>query len=110
MTYEEFAKFGLQLPGTEEVTGKGGPCVNRDGRGMFWLKKWELLCIHTDWENHDRLLDEHPDVIYKTPHFDEYPAVHAHLDRLSPELARELVQIAWDFAPNKIHYRRRPKV
>lgn len=109
MTYDEFVAIALTLPGTTEVVGKGGPSVNRDGRGMFWLKKWELLCIHTDWENHDRLLDSYPDVIYKTPHFEGYPAVHAHLENLTLELAEELVRIAWDFAPGKITYRRKPK-
>ncbi len=109
MTYEDFVKIALEHPGTEEVVGKSGPAVNRDGRGMFWLKKWELLCIHTDWENHDRLLDEHPEVIYKTPHFEGYPAVHAHLEDLTPDLARELIQIAWTVAPEKIKYRRQPK-
>lgn len=110
MTYDDFVQIALELPGTEEVAGKGGPGVNREGRGMFWLKKWELLCIHVDWDSHDRLLEEHPTVIYKTPHFDSYPAVHAHLDLLSPELAKELVDLSWQVAPNKIKYRKQPKV
>ena len=75
---------------------------------MFWLKKWELLCVKVDWVNHDRLLDEHPDVIYKTPHFHTYPAIHARLDMLTPELAKELIQICWDDAPNKVKYRKGP--
>lgn len=109
MTYDDFVKLALELPDTTEVVGKGGPGVNRGERGMFWLKKWELLCIHVDWDSYDRLMATHPDVVYTTPHFNGYPAVHAHLEILSPDLARELIQISWNVAPNKIKYRRQPK-
>jgi hypothetical protein len=110
MTYDEFAQIALELPETTEATEKNGPNVSRNSRSMFWLKKWELLCVKVDWESHDRLLDEHPQVIFKTPHFDSYPAVHAHLDMLSDELARELIGICWSDAPNKVKFRRQPKV
>lgn len=106
MTYDDFVRFALELPDTSETVGKGGPGVNRADRAMFWLKKWELLCIRVSWDVHDRLLDEHPTVIYKTPHFDTYPAVHADLDLLDEPLARELVRIAWEAAPEKIKYRK----
>ena len=109
VTYDEFVEIALDLPGSTEEVGKSGPSVNRDGRSMFWLKKWELLCVKVDWVSHDRLLDEHPEVIYKTPHFDSYPAVHAHLDLLSEALAKELVSLSWNDAPNKVKFRRQPK-
>ena len=109
MTYDDLVKLALELPNAKVVVGKGGPGVNHRDRCMFWLKKWELLCIHVDWENHDRLLADHPGVVYKTPHFEEYPAVHAHLEKLSPDLARVLIKEAWTVAPNKIHFRRKPK-
>ncbi|MEI7985986.1 MAG: hypothetical protein WCI55_10185 [Armatimonadota bacterium] len=108
MTYDEFVKIALELPGTTEEVGKSGPSVNRDGRSMFWLKKWELLCVKVDWKSHDRLLDEHPEVIYTTPHFHTYPAVHANLDLLTTELARDLIRISWDDAHCKVKFRKTP--
>lgn len=109
MTYEEFVKIALELPETVEAVEKNGPSVSRAGQSMFWLKKWELLCVKVNWVEHERLLDAHPTVIYKTPHFDSYPAVHAHLDLLGEELARELIGLCWEDAPNKVKYRRQPK-
>ncbi len=108
VTYDEFVEVALKLPGTSESVSKQGPSVNRDGKSMFWLKKWELLCVKVDWENHDRLLEERPGVIYKTPHFDSYPAVHANLDLLSTELASELIRICWDDAHYKVKFRKAP--
>ncbi len=109
MTYDEFVKIALEMPDTKESISRDNLGVNREGKGMFWLKKGELLCVKVDWENHDRLLEEYPGVIYKTPHFDSYPAVHANLDLLSTELARELIRICWDDAHYKVKFRRQPK-
>ena len=75
---------------------------------MFWLKKWELLALKLDWDNLDRLLGEYPAVLYKTQHFDSYRALHAHLGLLPTELAKELVQLSWADAPNKVKFRRGP--
>ena len=89
--------------------GTSGPCLNRDGKSMFWLKKGVLLCVKVDWESHDRLLEKYPTILYKTPHFDSYPALHADLDLLNHELAKELIQLSWDDAPNKVKFRKLPK-
>jgi len=110
MTYDDFVQIALQLPETKEVLGQGNLGVNREDKGMFWLKKGVLLCIKIDWENHDRLLGEHPEVLYKTPHFDGYPAFHANLDLLSNDLAEEVLKVCWEDAPNKVKFRRKPKV
>ena len=109
VTYDKFVKIALELPGTTESVSKQGPSVSRDGKSMFWLKNGELLCVKLDWENHDQLLEGHPGVIYKTPHFDSYPAVHANLDLLTEDLAKELIGICWDGAHCKVKYRRQPK-
>ena len=76
---------------------------------MFWLKKWELLCIKMSWDEIDEKLERYPEVLYTTPHFNGYPALHANLDILTPELATELIQFSWADAPNKVQFRRQPK-
>ena len=108
MTYDEFVKIALALPETREAGGESGHAVSREGRSMFWLKKWRLLCVKVDWENHDALLARHPGALYKTPHFDSYPAVHANLDLLTDALAEELIRLSWLDAPSKVKFRRRP--
>ena len=109
MTYDDFVNIALALPGTEEAIGTSGPCLNRSGQSMFWLKKWELLCIKMSWDEIDEKLERYPEVLYTTPHFNGYPALHANLDILTPELATELIQFSWADAPNKVQFRRQPK-
>jgi len=109
MTYDEFMEIALRLPDTSEAVGHGNLGVNREDKCMFWLKKGVLLCIKIDWENHDRLLEKYPGVLYKTPHFDGYPAFHANLDLLTEAVAEEVLKVAWDDGPNKVHFRRKPK-
>ncbi len=109
MTYDDFVNIALTLPGTAEAMGTSGPSFSRDGQSMFWLKKGVLLCIKMSWDEIDDKLDRYPDVLYTTPHFNDYPALHANLELLSPELARELIQASWDDAPAKVKFRRGPK-
>ena len=109
MTYEEFVAIAGELPGVTEEPRKDGSSVNRDGQSMFWLKKWELLCIKLSWDEIHAKLENYPDVLYTTPHFNGYPAIHANLDLLSPELALEIIKLSWDDAPNKVKFRRGPK-
>jgi hypothetical protein len=109
MTYDDFVQIALELPEVKEAVERDNLSVNRDGKGMFWLKKGVLLCIKMAWEDHDRMLETYPDILYKTPHFETYPALHANLDLLSPSLAKELVQRSWNDAPNKVKFRRQPK-
>ena len=109
MTYEDFVAIAIELSGVEETPRKDGSSVTRDERSMFWLKKWELLCIKMNWDVLDEMLEKYPTILYKTPHFDSYPALHAHLDLLSPELANELIRFSWEDAPNKVKFRKLPK-
>ena len=109
MTYEDFVEIALKLPGVVETPGKDGSGVTREGQSMFWLKKWTLLCIKLSWDQIDEKLEMYPEVLYTTPHFNGYPAIHANLDLLTPELAKEIIQMSWDDAPNKVKFRRQPK-
>lgn len=102
MTYDDLVARALALPGTEEEPYYGGASVKREGRWMFSLKKdGETIALKLDWDAHDRLLATHPDAIFKTPHYDGYPAFLVRLDPLTPALADELVAAAWEDAPQK---------
>ena len=109
MTYDEFVNIALERPDTKESVERDNLSVNRAGKSMFWLKKGELLCIKLNWSIHDLMLAKYPKVLYKTPHFDGYPALHANLELLTTELAKELVSHSWEDAPNKVKFRRQPK-
>jgi hypothetical protein len=109
VTYDEFVEIALKLPDTAETVNRDNLGVDRNGKGMFWLKKGVLLCIKLNWDIHDQMLTNHHDVLYKTPHFEGYPALHANLDLLTQELAKELVTLSYEDAPNKVKFRRQPK-
>jgi hypothetical protein len=99
--YDDVVAVALGLPDTEESLSYGEPAVKRAGRFMFGLKKdGETFSIKMDWDTHDRLLEAHPDVFFKTPHYDRYPAFLVRLDRLTKRLAKELLQASWEDAAN----------
>ncbi len=102
MTYDVLVELALALPDVVEEPYYGGPSVKRGKRWMFSLKdEGASVAIKLDWEDHDRLLKAHPSVIYKTPHYEGYPAFLVRLDTLTLELARELVELSWEDAPKK---------
>ncbi len=101
MNYNEMIALALELPEVEESTSYGDPAIKRKGRLMFAFKdKGDTLAIKLDWETHDRLLSELPEIFYKTPHYDGWPWLLVRLELLGPELARDIVTASWEDAPN----------
>ncbi len=107
MSYEEFVELALALPDVEEVVGGRELSVQRENRWMFTLKKdGETIALKLDWPTHDRLLESRSDALFKTPHYEGYPAFLVRLPVLDPPLARELLRASWDDAPLKATKRR----
>ena len=102
MTYDDLVERALVLPDTREDLHYGGTSVMRGDRWMLSLKKdGETIVLKLDWESHDRLLATHPETIFKTPHYEGYPAFLVRLDLLTPDLAEELIRLSWEDAPQK---------
>lgn len=102
MTYEQVVAIALELPDVGEALMYGKPAVKRAGRFMLAPgREPGTIAVKVDWETHDRLLDERPDVFFKTPHYEGWPGFLARLDPLDEELARELAAAAWEDAPKK---------
>jgi hypothetical protein len=100
MTYDDIIKIGTAKPDVIDTMTWGTPGLKRKKRFMLRLKEdGESIAVRLDWETHDRLLVSHPVVLFKTPHYDGYPAVLARLDMLTPALAQELIDASWEFAP-----------
>ncbi len=56
----------------------------------------ETLVVRVvDLEDKEALLRSDPDVFFTTPHYDGYPYVLIHLDRVDPEELAELIEEAW---------------
>ncbi|MCB0826196.1 MAG: hypothetical protein KDC26_08395 [Armatimonadetes bacterium] len=102
MTVEEFFAIALELADTEESTHYGHPAIKRKGRAFLGSRnEGTTVSTKLDWENRDRLLIEHPEHCVITPHFYGWPWLLVKLEGLPEELAREVIGLAWENAPNK---------
>ena len=100
MTYDDVVRVGLELPEVEDTMSYRTPALKRKGRFMLRLKEdGATIAVKLDWETHDRLLAESPNVYFKTPHYDGYPALLARLELLDEAEARAMVSASWKDAP-----------
>jgi len=102
MEFAEVIAIALGLPGVEELPFYGSPAWKRDGRAfMAPGREPGAFTVKLDWETHDRLLAERPEVYFKTPHYERSPWLLVRLDPLERDEARALIEAAWADAPNK---------
>lgn len=94
-------------PGVEETTSYGRPSlkVGKKFLAAHRSKPDALVLKTTDMQEREALLEGRPDVFFTTPHYDGYPAVLVHLDRIAPALLAELVEDAWRTHALKKHLR-----
>ena len=109
-SFDDVRRLALALPETDEHPSYGGlPAWRVRGKGFVWerpLRRGELaavgevdgpvLGVYTgDLDAKEQVLAEEADVAFTIPHFDGYPAVLIHLDRLGTDRLGELVTDAW---------------
>ncbi len=100
MDYDDIVRIGMEFEGVEEGFSYRTPGLKRDGRFMLRLKEdGETIAVKLDWETHDRLLEESPDIYYKTPHYEGYPGLLARLGKLTTAKAKALLKASWEDAP-----------
>ncbi len=100
MTYEELVRLALSFSDVEESVSYGMPSVKRKKKYLFGLQREaEEISITLDWESHDLFLLGYPEVCYKTPHYEGWPAFLVRLEKLESSLAEALVEASWRNAP-----------
>ncbi len=100
MTFDDLVRLGCELPDVSEAMAWGTPGLKRKGKFMLRLKEdGESVAVKLDWEMHDRLLAESPEIYFKTPHYEGYPALLARFELLDEEAARTLLKASWKDAP-----------
>ena len=92
-------RMGLELPGVEESTAFGAPALKVKGKLMTAVptnKSAEpgSLLFRMDRRDRGVLLAEAPDLYYCPDHYVGYDGVLVRLNRLSPEVARDLLAMA----------------
>lgn len=108
MDFEKVMAVGMGMAGVEESTYYGDPCLKREGKVMCTLRpEGEVIGIRLDWEMHDRVLEEYPEVFFKTDHLDGWPWVRGRMEAMSEAILREVLAASWEVALVKI--KNRPK-
>ncbi|MEV8613053.1 MmcQ/YjbR family DNA-binding protein [Amycolatopsis sp. NPDC051373] len=118
-TWEDVARLGAQLPGTELVVKRDTRSWDVKGKAYAWerpLRKTDLdalgdaapegdvLAVRVpDIGAKEALLADEPGVFFTTPHFDGYPAVLVRLAEIDlPTLEEALVEGWLCRVPKKI--------
>ena len=102
VSFEIVRKLGLQLPDVEEGTGYGKPNLKVGGKMFACLPSHKSaeagsLVVRADFEQRAELLAGDPDVYYITDHYKDYPAVLVRMSRITPDMLRDLLGMAYRF-------------
>ena len=94
--WSDVVAAGTGLPGVEEGTWYRTPALKVGGKGSCRMKDEETLVVRViDLEDKEALLRGDPGTFFTTPHYDGHAYVLVRLDRIGPEVLRELVEDAW---------------
>jgi len=110
-SWDDVRRLALALPRTTERTSYGNPAWAVSDKVFAWERPLRaadrehlgdaaptgpLLGVRVpDLGAKEALLADDPDVYLTTPHFDGYPSVLVHLDRIGLDELAELLEEAW---------------
>jgi hypothetical protein len=99
-SFEAVRKLGLRLPQVEEGTMYGKPALKIHGRPFVCMSSHksaepDSLMVRADFEQRAELLNADPSLYYITDHYKDYPAVLVRLPRVTPDVLRDLLGMAY---------------
>ena len=105
-TWDDVNRLVMAMPGTEQIREREWRAGARSSVFERPLRARDLAEIGdqagpilgarvADEGEKLALIESDPDVFFTTSHFDGYPVVLIHLDRISPERLAEVVVEAW---------------
>jgi len=105
--FEMVRKIGLRLTGVEEGTAYGLPALKVNGRLLACVPanlsaEPDSLLVRIDPDDRAELLAGAPDVYYLTDHYVDYTGVLVRLPRVSPDVLRDLLGMAYKFVTGDI--------
>ncbi len=100
--FDTVRNIGLALPGVEESTAYGSPALKVHGKllaGIAVNRSAEpgSLGVCVDFEDRADLVAADPDVYYVTDHYVPYNVVLVRLSRVSQDVLRDLLGMAYKF-------------
>jgi hypothetical protein len=102
INFDTVRNIGLALPGVEESTAYGQPALKVHGKLLACIPvnpsaEPSSLAVRVDFDDRAELLAADPDVYYVTDHYVGYTAVLVRLSRVSPDVLRDLLGMAYKF-------------
>jgi hypothetical protein len=110
-TWDDVRRIALELPETSERLSRGLRQWQVKDKGFVWerpLRRADLDALGDEAPDgpilgarvehlvaKEALLADDPTLYFTTPHFDDYPAILARLDRIGLDDLRELIVEAW---------------
>jgi hypothetical protein len=106
VNFETVRKIGLALPGVEDSMAYGNLALKAHGKLLACVPTHRSaepgsLVVKVDFGDRAQLLAEAPDVYYVTEHYVGYPSVLVRLSRISPDVLRDLLGMAYKFVTRK---------
>ena len=102
LDFDTVRNIGLALPGVEESTAYGFPALKVHGKLLACVPanrsaEPASLVVRMDFDDRAELLAAAPDVYYVTDHYVGYNAVLVRLSRVTPDVLRDLLGMAYKF-------------
>lgn len=105
MTYDAVRAFAFTLPGVEDGTAYGRPCLKAHGKFLTRLHEDgdTLVCPGVAFDEREMLIEAEPETFYVTDHFRNYPYVLVRLSQVHPGTVDRLIERQWRAtAPKKV--------
>jgi hypothetical protein len=98
--------IALEWSGVEDSTAYGNLALKAYGKLLACVPTHrsaepDSLVVKVDFDERAELLAEAPDVYYVTEHYVGYPSVLVRLSRVSPDVLRDLLGMAYKFVTRK---------
>jgi hypothetical protein len=105
--FDSVRDIGLALSGVEEGTAYGFPALKVRGKLLACVPAHRSaepgsIVVRVDFDDRAELLAAAPDVYYITDHYVDYTAVLVRLSRVSPDVLRDLLGMAYKFVTAKV--------
>jgi len=102
LDFDAVRKIGLAFPGVEESTAYGSPALKVRGKLLACVPTHRSaepgsIVVRVDFDDRTEFLAAAPDVYYVTDHYADYNAVLVRLSRVTPDVLRDLLGVAYKF-------------
>jgi hypothetical protein len=104
VTWKQFEKIALTLPGVEAATSFGTPALKVKGKLLARLREDGILVLKPIEDDEQRfLMDTQPETFFLTEHYRGYPCILIRLPNVDRAQLGELLEQCWRrLAPKKL--------